>query len=229
MKRCALYAEISIMLISVVSLSACSTETAGTPRTEGTKPAVFATATPTTIAKASATAIATGIPQKQTPLIDASPTTIPALASVSAGTGEFAPPYEEIRATIFALIGDPKLTTTPEERKRIVTYQESLKGKRIEGWVGWTATISPPKELAETDQQDFTMWVNMDDPSIVNVHQYTEVLLSGLSREQAEQFEAWSMNPDSKKINKVIFSGTISGVIGTATVLASVTYVMPAK
>jgi hypothetical protein len=229
MKRCALYAKISIMLIGMVSLSACSSETAGTPRTEGTKPAVFATATPTTIAKASATAIATGISQKQTPVIDASPTTLPAQASASAGAKEIAPSYEEIRATILALMGDPKLTTTPEERKRIVTYQESLKGKRIEGWVGWTGTISPPKELAEADQHNFTMWVSMDDLNIENEHQYTEVLLSGLSREQAEQFEAWSMNPDINKINKVIFSGTIDGVVGSMTVIASVTQVMPAK
>jgi hypothetical protein len=229
MKRCALYAKISIMLVGMVSLSACSTETAGTPQSEGTKPAVFATATPTTLAKASATAIATGIPQKQTPVIDASPTTIPAQASTNAGAEEIAPSYEEIRATILALMGDPELTTTPEERKQIAVYQESLKGKRIEGWVGWTGTISPPKELAGADQHNFTMWVSMDDPNIENEHRYTEVLLSGLSREQAEQFEAWSMNPDSKKINKVIFSGTIDSVIGTVTVTASVTQVMPAK
>src|SRR5450759_5945101 len=152
MKRCALYAKISIMLIGMVSLSACSTETAGTPQSEVTKPAVFATAIPTTLAKAIATAIATGIPQKQTPVIDASPTTIPVLASVSAGTGEIAPPYEEIRATLLALRGDTTLPITQEESRQIAAFQESLVGKRIEGWVGWTSSITPAKELAEADQ-----------------------------------------------------------------------------
>ncbi len=124
--------------------------------------------------------------------------------------------------------GDPKLPLTQEEQREIAAYQESLIGKRIDEWVGWTSSITPAKELAEADQHNFTMWMNMDNPSTEKGIPYTEVMLHGLSREQAEQFEAWSMNPDINKTNKVVFSGTIYGV-HDLTVEAYVSQITPAE
>lgn len=142
-----------------------------------------------------------------------------------------APPYEEITATLLALRGNTPPPLTQKQQDAIRNYQDSIMGKQVDGWIGWAEAVTPEKAILELDKGveayklPFTMWIVMDDPSIKE-GQYTEVMLHGLSRVQAQQFHLWDKPIDEvARPEKVRFSGCILGVYDLTIVAVTVSQV----
>ena len=192
------------MLIVLPVLSGCGSTLSGAP----TQTATLATATSTQ--------------EHKTPVLDSTPTLtaiLPQGTVTIVGSGDVAPPYEEIRATILAIAGNTQPPLTADQQQRIHEYERALKGKRVEGWEGWVFGLTPNEYLLyldgqsdiSTDERPISMSITMDKPD-TEKGRFATVTLYGLTEPQAELFHTWSapLN-DQSSPERVRFSGTILG------------------
>lgn len=117
------------------------------------------------------------------------------------GESDMAPPYEQIRWTVQCIVKANR-PVTQQQSKDLYEYQQSLAGKKVVGWQGWVLGVTPAKvdieAVRKSRDPDFdpvpTAWITVDDPTgkPLSERLFHQILLFGLSQEQAEQLRAWT-------------------------------------
>lgn len=138
-----------------------------------------------------------------------------------ANTGETAPPYAEIRQNVFRITRrdinpqgpemDRNGLVDPEMRAEFASYNDSLRGKTVQGWQGW---------LGDLTQSDLTrpgtlynLGVFMETPQ-PGKGPYEGALLLNVSREQMDNLQL-GVDLNNRFVSwearwpQIAFSGTI--------------------
>jgi hypothetical protein len=162
-----------------------------------------------------------GTPEVTIPaIIGASPTADGPRVSESV-TVEIAPSYEEIQTTIFHLtkrdvdpagpaVNDDGIVD-PEIAEGLYDYQDFLRSKRVEGWVGWYVGYTSMKS------GQYNLSISMMEPG-GDLSTATDVLLREVSREQWQSLEL-SDNSQDTSYPRVVYSGTIQGILHSGQIL----------
>ncbi|HEX8600321.1 MAG TPA: hypothetical protein VF952_17605 [Chloroflexia bacterium] len=155
-------------------------------------------------------------PDHETPTVQAVSSRSPLIPERS----ELAPPYDEIRQHVEALVinrnkendikGDKDGIGNRELEAALTEYQLSLRGMKVQNWKGWIRKINP-NEL-QTSEDSYIVSVYMDDPNL-EAKPRARAHLYDVSREQLERLiAAQESEVNSVDWYSVEFTGTMVGV-----------------
>jgi hypothetical protein len=161
--------------------------------------------------------------------------------ALSTSTSEIAPSYEEISQHIFLITKRDERPEGPEVgldgivdpqiRAEVDNYSETLRGMKVQGWQGWLYNFAQ-SDVGNPDT-GFNLNIYMKEPTSGTIA-FNSVSLSDVDRVQVEKLEpsidlhlifgSWS-----EPLPRVVFSGTITGILDTGVVYITDALLAPAE